>query len=91
VSIVKKLVLVVALKKPIGDKTENEILRDAVDAVNDLDIIVMRTLETNEDNSTLEADIQERFEDIIADTHTFIAYDIGDSIRYLVSTDLEPY
>jgi len=83
----RKMVLAIALSE-VTTSTDEELLVDAVDNLNELDVIVMRAIETNLNNSTLEADIKEAFSDTLATAKQFVVYNIGAVNKFLVNFDL---
>ena len=83
----RKMALAIALKTATT-KTDEELLVDAVDNLNDLEVIVMRAVETNTDNSTLETDIKEAFSDTLSTARQFVVYNIGSINKFLVEYDL---
>ena len=83
-----KLVLVIALESDLVSTSHEDLLIAAINDVNVLPILVMRVIETAADNSTINDDIKENFDDVIKRAHSFISYDIGEIVQYLVDCDL---
>jgi len=83
-----KLVLVIALNKYVTDKTNEELLIDGIENVNDLAIKIIRVFETLRDNSHIVEDIKTNFADVISEIVQFAVYDIGAMYRYDVDFNL---
>ena len=86
----KKQVIVIALAHHIVGISYEELLAAAINDVNSLDIIVMRAIITNADDSSISEDIRTEFDDVFKITEAFVVYDIGAAVEYLIDIDLVP-
>lgn len=84
----EKLVLVIALNEFIPDKSDDELLIDGIQNINDLAIKVIRAFKTKRDNSHIVEDIKNNFSDVLSEIVQFVVYDIGLTYRYDVNFDL---
>ena len=83
-----KLVLVIALNNYVTDKTNEELLIDGIENINDLAIKIIRVFETLSDNSQIVQDIKTNFSDVLSEVVQFVVYDIGAMYRYDVDFNL---